>query len=278
MANGTTYELVVRPELPAGSYLVVGLDRSGQAAAKLLVALGHRVVAVDEAAPEGTDTLADFGVEVHLGVDLERYVEQAEVVILGGGLGERTPMGPSPTVLSEFELGWRLLANPFVAVVGGDGQARRTTVELLAQTHRDAGLPVVIGGDDVPLCALVDNIDPGATIACSFAGGESGDFTPECGVLIDACDDEELAIFAGQRAGQFAVIAPGLDFEIPGEGRHYRVPAPDLAKLGDSIALAATEDKLRAVVATQAAMLMGIDPYSISRTLSSFVGPPAGAR
>ena len=50
-----------RPELPGGPYLVVGLARSGQAAARLLAARGEEVVGVDAGEPEGADELRDLG-------------------------------------------------------------------------------------------------------------------------------------------------------------------------------------------------------------------------
>ena len=42
-----------RPPLPDGPYLVVGLARSGQAAARLLAARGEQVIGVDSGSPAG---------------------------------------------------------------------------------------------------------------------------------------------------------------------------------------------------------------------------------
>ena len=58
-----------RPPLPEGPYLVVGLARSGQAAARLLAERGERVIAIDSGSPEGAERLRDLGVEVHLDGD-----------------------------------------------------------------------------------------------------------------------------------------------------------------------------------------------------------------
>lgn len=294
MLEGTTYELVPRPAVPAGTYLVVGLAKSGQSAAKLLAARGHRVIAVDSRAPGGTDTLGDFGVEVHLNSDGVEFVDEIDVLVKSPGVPQEAPAveaarAEGKQVFGELELGWRLLPNPFIAVTGTNGKT--TTTELLGQIYRDAGLPVAVAGNvGTPVCDLVDNIDPAATIICeasSFQIEDAPEFTPECGVLLnirpDHLDrhhtfetyrDAKLSLFAGQSAGQFAVVGPSVDSSIPGEGRKYKAPPVDLDAIGDSIAMPGPHNKENALVATQAAMLMGVDPLSVSRTIATFSGLP----
>lgn len=294
MPDRPTYELVPRPELPAGSCLVVGLGRSGQAAAKLLAARGHRVIAVDSGAPAETETLADFGPEVHLNCDGTEFIGQVDFVVKSPGVPQAAPAiaaarrGGVP-VLGEFELGWRLLPNPVIAVTGTNGKT--TTTELLGQIYRDAGLPVAVAGNvGTALTSLVGTIEPDATLICevsSFQIEDAPGFVPECGILLNLAPDHidrhgsferyreaKLSMFAAQGAGQFAVAGPSIDFELPGAGRKYRVPAPDLEKIGGSIALQGPHNKENALIATQAALLMGVDPASISRTLLTFRGLP----
>ena len=100
MAGGATFELAPRPPLDAGTYLIVGLARSGQSAAKVLTALGHRVIAVDSGAPEGTDTLGDFGVEVHLSNDGVELLCQADVLVKSPGVPQDAPACTAPTCRS----------------------------------------------------------------------------------------------------------------------------------------------------------------------------------
>lgn len=294
MPAGATYELVERPPVPGGAYLVVGLARSGQAAAKLLCALGHRVIAVDAANPAGADTLGDFGAETHLNTDGVEFVDQVDVIIKSPGVPQEAPAieaarATGKQVIGELELGWRLLANPVIAVTGTNGKT--TTTELLGQIYRDAGLPVAVAGNvGTPLCALVDNLEPDATIvleASSFQIEDAPEFAPECGVLLnikpDHLDrhqtfanyrDAKLGMFARQQQGQFAVVGPSVTASIPGAARKYKVPAPDIEKIGDEIALQGPHNKENALIATQAAMLMGVDPFSISRTLATFTALP----
>jgi UDP-N-acetylmuramoylalanine--D-glutamate ligase len=280
--------------VPAGAYLVVGLGKSGQAAAKLLAARGHRVIAVDSGAPSGTDTLGDFGPEVHLGTDGVQFVDEIDVLVKSPGVPQEAPAIEAARlegkeVFGEFELGWRLLPNPVIAVTGTNGKT--TTTELLGQIYRDAGLPVAVAGNvGTPLCELVGSAEPAATLICevsSYQSEDSPEFTPECGLLLNLAPDHidrhgsferyraaKLEMFAGQTAGQFAVIGPSIDFDVPGAARQYRVPEPDLDRVGDAIALQGDHNKENALIATQAAMLMGVDPLSISRTLATFAGLP----
>ncbi|MGK2878124.1 MAG: UDP-N-acetylmuramoyl-L-alanine--D-glutamate ligase [Solirubrobacterales bacterium] len=294
MGAVTTYELVPRPAVPAGAYLVVGLGRSGQSAAKLLSALGHRVIAVDSGAPDASDTLGDFGVEVHLQTDGSEFVDEIANLVKSPGVPQEAPAveaakAEGKNVFGELELGWRLLPNPFIAITGTNGKT--TTTELLGQIYRDAGLPVAVAGNvGTPVCDFVENIDERTTVICeasSFQIEDAPELAPECAVLLNLAPDHldrhntfgayreaKLGLFAGQKQGQFAVTGPSIDFEIPGDARKYRVAAPNLDVVADSIAMEGSHNKENAVIATQAAMLMGVDPLSIAATLATFPGLP----
>ena len=63
-----------RPPLPGGPYLVVGLARSGLAAARLLAARGETVIATDAGTPQTSDLP---GVEVR--VDIGRHLRAPAV-------------------------------------------------------------------------------------------------------------------------------------------------------------------------------------------------------
>lgn len=292
MSEPRTYDPVIRPQLPEGSCLVVGLGVSGLSAARQLSALGRRVVAVDSGSPEGSDTLGDFGVEVHTGVDGVELLGSTDFVVKSPGVPREAPvvaaaLAAGTPVLGELEVGWRLLENPFIAVTGTNGKT--TTTELLAQIYRDASLPVETAGNiGRPVCDLPNNIDSEATVICeasSFQIEDAPTFAPECGILLnlapdhigrhgsfDAYREAKLGMFRRQGEGQFALSGPSVDFELPGGARKYRVPLPDLEKIGDQIALQGAHNKENALIATQAALLMGVDPTSVTRTLATFTG------
>ena len=103
-----------RPPLPGGPYLVVGLARSGVAAALALRARGEEVVGVDSGEPEDVGRLTAAGVEVHLDTPGGGLVDRARTLI-------KSPGVPAPraaivaarergiTVIGELELAWRLI-------------------------------------------------------------------------------------------------------------------------------------------------------------------------
>src|SRR3712207_6368645 len=80
-----------RPALPEGPFLIVGLARSGQAAARLLAVRGEQVIGVDSGDPPGAAGLRDHGVEVLLDVDGVEPVERAASVIKSPGVPQTAP-------------------------------------------------------------------------------------------------------------------------------------------------------------------------------------------
>jgi UDP-N-acetylmuramoylalanine--D-glutamate ligase len=213
-----------RPELPGGPYLVVGLARSGQAAARLLAARGEEVVGVDSGEPEGAAGLAEAGVEVLLGEDGVRSLRAVRTVVKSPGVPADAPVVAGAreramTVIGELELAWRLLPNRFVAVTGTNGKT--TVVEWLGHVWRCAGESVAVAGNvGTPLASLVGTGD--ATIVCecsSFQLEDSEAFAPECAVLLNVAADHldrhptmgeyleaKLRIFGNQQNEDVAVF------------------------------------------------------------------------
>ena len=154
----------MRPPLPDGPYLVVGLARSGTSAVRMLRDHGD-VVAVDS----GTAGVPD-DIDAHLGVDGVELLEGTAVVVKSPGVPNEAPVIAAARerglpVLGELELAWRLLPNRFVAVTGTNGKT--TTTELLGAIWREAGLPVALAGNvGTSLSSLVGEVDPEATIVC----------------------------------------------------------------------------------------------------------------
>ena len=172
-----------RPPLPAGPWLVVGLARSGVAAARALLARGERVVAVDS----GSNALPPLpeGLEVHLGTDGLDFLRHARAVVKSPGVPREAAVIAAARergvpVLGELELGWRLLPNEFVAVTGTNGKT--TTVELLGHIHREAGVPVSVAGNvGTALSALAGALSPETVVVCeasSFQLEDTLDFAP----------------------------------------------------------------------------------------------------
>jgi UDP-N-acetylmuramoylalanine--D-glutamate ligase len=215
----------VRPPLPRGPYLVVGLARSGQAAARLLAARGERVRAVDSGHPEGAEGLSGVGVEVFLDTDGLAQLEGTHTVVKSPGVPREAAVIAAALergieVTGELELAWSALPNRFLAVTGTNGKT--TTVELLGHIFRGAGERVAVAGNvGVPVAGLVGEIEPDATVVCeasSFQLEDSSLFAPEGAVFLNlapdhldrhgdmpAYRDAKLRIFANQGNDDVAV-------------------------------------------------------------------------
>ncbi len=280
-----------RPKLPQGPFLVVGLARSGQAAAQLLASRGAEVFGVDSGTPRDSETLGDFGVEAHLACDGLDLVDRVQTVIKSPGVPEHAPVivaarTAGKKVLGELELGWRLIDNPVIAVTGTNGKT--TTTTLLGAIYEAADLPYELAGNiGTPLCALATGIDPDATVICevsSFQLDDANAFTPECGVLLNVTEDHmdryesfasyrdsKLSMFARQGPGQFAISGPAIDFDLPGGGFKARVQSEGFENNG-AIAMRGRHNVDNALTAAHAALLMGVDPAAVESALATFVG------
>ncbi|HWM64901.1 MAG TPA: UDP-N-acetylmuramoyl-L-alanine--D-glutamate ligase [Solirubrobacterales bacterium] len=216
-----------RPPLPAGPFLVVGLARSGQAAARLLAARGEEVRGADSGRPEGAAGLAGAGVEVVLDTDGLALLDGTRTVVKSPGVPREAPVIAAAVergidVLGELELAWRAIPNRFVAVTGTNGKT--TTVELLGHLYRTAGEPAAVAGNvGMPLSSLAGEIDPASTVVCeasSFQLEDSVAFAPECAVFLNLAPDHldrhadlesylaaKLRIFANQGNDDVAVYS-----------------------------------------------------------------------
>ncbi len=238
-----------RPRLPPGPYLVVGLARSGTAAALALRARGEEVIGCDAGAPgdprldEAARRLSAAGVEVHLDASGDALAARAGTLIKSPGVPPSAPLvraarGRGIPVVGELELAWRLLENEFVAVTGTNGKT--TTTEWIGHIHREAAQPVAVAGNvGTAASSLVGAVDPDATIVCeasSFQLEDSDAFAPEAAVLLNLAPDHldrhgsfdeyvaaKLRIFAHQGNDDLAVAPIDLDVEDLG-GCARRVP------------------------------------------------------
>ena len=237
-----------RPPLPGGPYLVVGLARSGVAAAEALLSRGERVYGTDSGNPPGGGRLAELGVEVELDGDGTNLLDRVTTLIKSPGVPAQAPVVAAARdrgipVIGELELGWSLLPNRFVALTGTNGKT--TVAEWLGHVWAEAGEPHVVAGNvGTPLASLAGSLDSAATVICecsSFQLEDSVAFAPEVAVLLNvtpdhldrhgsfaAYRDAKLRIFANQHAGATALVDAddealrGVD--VPGDG--------DLARFG----------------------------------------------
>ena len=242
-----------RPPLPAGPYLIVGLARSGTAAALALRQRGEEVIGWDAGGPAARDLaatagrLSSAGVEVVLDVSGNGLAARAGAVVKSPGVPPDIPILQAARarglpVLGELELAWRLLDNPFVAVTGTNGKT--TTTEWIGHIHRVAGRPVAVAGNvGTAACTLVGAVSAEATVICeasSFQLEDTSAFAPEVAVLLNLTPDHldrhgsfaayraaKLRIFANQGDGDVAVVPTGFELGPGGAGRRIHFgPSP----------------------------------------------------
>ena len=277
----------MRPPLPEGPYLIVGLARSGVAAARMLASHGE-VLAVDRGRPE---LPADLDAELES--DGLGLLGRAACVVKSPGVPNEAPVLAAARergvpVLGELELAWRLLPNRFVAVTGTNGKT--TTTELLGAIWRAADLPVAVAGNvGTPLSSLIGNVSEEATIVCEVSSFQAEDavlFRPDTGLLLnltpdhldrhgsfDAYRQAKLSMFARQRPEDVAVAPAGV--HVPGEGRRLEFGDPaELPLPRSEIRLRGPHNLENAMGASAAALAGGVPAEAVAAALRSFAGVP----
>jgi UDP-N-acetylmuramoylalanine--D-glutamate ligase len=252
-----------RPPLPPGPYLVVGLARSGVAAALALRARGAEVIGCDTgsgdhpALAEAAGRLREAGVEVRLDASGVALAARARTLIKSPGVPQDAPAISAArdrglAVLGELELAWRLVPNEFVAVTGTNGKT--TTTEWIGHVHREAGLSVAVVGNvgtAASSLALDGGLSADATVVCEASSFQLEDtlaFSPEAAVLLNLSADHldrhgtyanyvaaKLRIFVNQGNYDVAVAPAALEGveDLGGCARRITFgqgPGPDLSE------------------------------------------------
>src|SRR5581483_551750 len=196
--------------------LVLGLARSGQAAALALARRGAAVVGADRAVELDAGRLEAAGVEVRAGSEEEALLEGVELVVKSPGVPAESPLAAAARarglpIWSEVELGYRLLhGNPLVGVTGTNGKT--TTTELLGAIFRAAGRDVEVAGNvGRPLTAVAEAIAPGASVVCelsSFQLEDVHEFACDVAVLLNLEPDhlDRHGSFEAYRAAKLRIF------------------------------------------------------------------------
>ena len=152
--------------------LVVGLARSGVAAAEFLAVRGA-CVTVNDAKPEsdlkGAEELRGKGIAVVGGGHPLELFETSDLIVVSPGV----PLALEPfqraraagvPVIGEIELAARFLRGRLIGITGSNGKT--TTTTLIGELLKNAGLPTHVGGNiGTPLISLVEHSsDDGFTV------------------------------------------------------------------------------------------------------------------
>jgi UDP-N-acetylmuramoylalanine--D-glutamate ligase len=300
--------VIARPPLPPGPFLVVGLARSGVAAALALRARGGEVVGCDASAvnDEVRAELAAAGVPVHAPGEGVELLASASTVVKSPGVPQQAPVVAAALrqglrVIGELEIGWRLLANDFVAVTGSNGKT--TTAEAIGHVHRTAGRPVVVAGNvGTALTSLAGLLDPDAVVVCeasSFQLEDTEAFAPDAAVLLNLAEDHldrhgsfdayraaKLRAFAAQPPEALAVAPADLTADLGGHAERVtfgaggdmeyrngklwwrRSPLMDAAQ----IRLRGAHNRENAMAAAAVCLARGLPAEAVREGLATFGG------
>ncbi len=187
-------------ELKDKKVLVVGLGKSGLAAALFLRRRGARVTVSDvrsaEALAKEIPALIEEGIMVETGGHGLLTFRRQDLIVVSPGVPLDTPelaqvKSFGLPVIGELELAARFLKGKMLAVTGSNGKT--TTTTLLGEILIGAGLPTLVGGNiGVPVVALIDS-STGETWSVlevsSFQLETTEQFHPSIAVILNITPD-----------------------------------------------------------------------------------------
>ena len=210
--------------------LIVGLKRSGVAAAQLCAEQGAKVIVSDSADRKAfsseTEALRGIEVEFEFGAHRTETFLKPDLIVVSPGV----PLSIEPLraarakgieVISELELASRYLRGRIVAITGSNGKT--TTTALTGEILRAAGYPTLVGGNiGTPLTSLVSaSTDESIVVVevSSFQLEAIPTFRPLVGVVLNVTPDHldrydsfdeyasfKRALFKNQKARDWAVL------------------------------------------------------------------------
>jgi UDP-N-acetylmuramoylalanine--D-glutamate ligase len=213
--------------------LVIGLGKTGTAAARFLCRRGADVTVTDEKdiseVREPLEGLQREGMTLRFRPCLTDILSDVDMVVPSPGVSPFNPMlveavRMKKSVLSELELAFRFLRRPMIAVTGTNGKT--TTTTLIGEIVVKSGISVFVGGNiGTPLIAYVDapqQHDLVVVEVSSFQLQWVRDFRPDVAVLLNVTGDHvdyhgtfsdyrrvKERIFANQTQRDLAILNAG---------------------------------------------------------------------
>jgi UDP-N-acetylmuramoylalanine--D-glutamate ligase len=210
--------------------VVIGLARSGVAAAEFLVRHGAAVVATDRKLeaelPAEVLALRSLGVRLELGPHRAETFTSASLVVVSPGVPWELPQLEAARragvpVIAEIELAYRHLQGRVAAVTGTKGKT--TTTAALGAMLAAAGLDARVGGNiGTPLVGLVEGSTPATVFAVEVSSFQLQGivrFHPQLAVWLNLSPDHldrhpslpayveaKARVFLNQTAEDWAVV------------------------------------------------------------------------
>src|SRR5438045_6932155 len=161
-------------ELSGRKAVVVGLGKSGVAAARLLAAHGARLAVADDKSLADLEPVLEglrgIVLEVHPGGLSEAAFRDRDLVVLSPGVPPSLPLlaqarARGAEVIGEVELASRFIEEPIAGITGTNGKS--TTTALTAHLLTPAGSSVFAGANFAP--PLSTRLPPAGMPAATFA-------------------------------------------------------------------------------------------------------------
>jgi len=187
-------------ELKGKKVLVVGLGKSGLAAALFLRHRGAHVTVSDvrsaEALAKDIPALLDEGIMVEAGGHGLLTFRRQDLIVVSPGVPLNTPelaqvKSFGLPVIGELELAARFLKGNMLAITGSNGKT--TTTSLVGEILEKAGMPTLVGGNiGVPVVALIDQSTEASWLVLevsSFQLETTDTFHPRIAVILNITPD-----------------------------------------------------------------------------------------
>jgi UDP-N-acetylmuramoylalanine--D-glutamate ligase len=217
-------------ELKNKRVLVVGLGRSGVAAAFFLQDHGARVTVSDTKSEaqlqKEISGLLDRGISLETGRHSERTFRDQDLIVVSPGVPSDQPQlqharALGIPVIGEVELACRFLQGKIIAITGSNGKT--TTTTLVGEILNKSGKKTLVGGNiGTPVISLVGQSSPDHLLVLeisSFQLETIQQFRPWIAAILNitpdhldrhrtfqAYVDAKARIFENQQAGDFALL------------------------------------------------------------------------
>ncbi len=207
--------------------IIIGLGKTGIAAARFLYERGAQIILTDEKPLSELEQALSVLGQIRNQVEIRDYnpdiIEDADMIIPSPGVPPFNPLLKRAAekgipVLSEIEVASRLIRKPIVAITGTNGKTTVTT--LIGEILKHAGKKVFVGGNiGNPLIGCVDNesdLDFIVAEVSSFQLEWTQTFKPYVAILLNTtCDHIDYhGTFAAYRSAKEKAFANQKDGDL----------------------------------------------------------------